>query len=387
MKKRCIFAALFSGSSSVGRARPCQGRGREFESRLPLLKNQGCPGGGIGRHEGLKIPWLLQPCGFKSHPGYLFKADDRQVISRFYVDMKFESLVKSYKIYLQVELGMSQNTILGYVSDVSEFMKFVDENDSIQKITDINQQTILDYLCKLLDTNISKKSQARFISSMRSFYRFLMLDEAVKENPMDSVELPKLGKHLPNVLTVEEVEKILNSVDLSLPNGQRNRAILETLYSCGLRVSELINLRLSDIYFDEGFVRVFGKGSKERLVPIGAPAIKQIKYYLQYNRYRIKAKKEDEDIVFLNNRGAKLTREMVFIIVKEQTAIAGVNKKVSPHTFRHSFATHLIQNGADVRIVQEMLGHESIMTTEIYTHIDRNMLRNVIEKYHPFSRE
>ena len=301
--------------------------------------------------------------------------------------MKFESLVKSYKIYLQVELGMSQNTILGYVSDVSEFMRFVDENDSIKSITDINQQTILDYLCKLLDTNISKKSQARFISSMRSFYRFLLLDDAVKENPMDVIELPKLGKHLPNVLTVEEVEKILDSVDLSLPNGHRNRAILETLYGCGLRVSELINLKLSDIYFDDGFVRVFGKGSKERLVPIGAPAIKQIKFYLSHDRNKIKPKKENEDIVFLNNRGAKLTREMIFIIVKEQTAIAGVDKKVSPHTFRHSFATHLIQNGADIRIVQEMLGHESIMTTEIYTHIDRNMLRNVIEKYHPFSRE
>lgn len=320
-------------------------------------------------------------------PRVLIKADNLTVISRFYVDMKFESLVKSYKIYLQVERGMSQNTILGYVSDVSEFMKFVDENDSIQKITDISQQTILDYLCKLLDTNISKKSQARFISSMRSFFRFLLLDGAVKENPMDVIELPKLGKHLPNVLTVEEVGKILNSVDLSLPNGHRNRAILETLYSCGLRVSELINLRLSDIYFDDGFVRVFGKGSKERLVPIGAPAIKQIKFYLSHDRNKIKPKKEDEDIVFLNNRGAKLTREMIFIIVKEQTAIAGVDKKVSPHTFRHSFATHLIQNGADIRIVQEMLGHESIMTTEIYTHIDRNMLRDVIEKYHPFSKE
>lgn len=320
-------------------------------------------------------------------PRVLIKADNLTVISRFFVDMKFESLVKSYKIYLQVELGMSQNTILGYVSDVSEFMRFVDENDSIKSITDINQQTILDYLCKLLDTNISKKSQARFISSMRSFYRFLLLDDAVKENPMDVIELPKLGKHLPNVLTVEEVEKILDSVDLSLPNGHRNRAILETLYGCGLRVSELINLKLSDIYFDDGFVRVFGKGSKERLVPIGAPAIKQIKFYLSHDRNKIKPKKENEDIVFLNNRGAKLTREMIFIIVKEQTAIAGVDKKVSPHTFRHSFATHLIQNGADIRIVQEMLGHESIMTTEIYTHIDRNMLRNVIEKYHPFSRE
>ena len=325
--------------------------------------------------------------GSSPTPGTYFKADDRQVVSRFSVGMKLESLVKSYKIYLQVELGMSQNTILGYVSDVSEFLKSVDEDDCIQKITDINQQTVTDYLCKLLDADISKKSQARFISSMRSFYRFLMLDEAVKENPMDAIELPKLGKHLPNVLTVEEVERILDSVDLSLSNGHRNRAILETLYSCGLRVSELINLRFSDIYFEEGFVRVFGKGSKERLVPIGAPAIKQIKFYLQHDRNRIKAKKDDEDIVFLNNRGAKLTREMIFIIVREQTAIAGVDKKVSPHTFRHSFATHLIQNGADVRIVQEMLGHESIMTTEIYTHIDRNMLRNVIEKYHPFSRE
>lgn len=303
----------------------------------------------------------------------------------FISNRMYQSYLKSYKTYLQIERAMSSNTILSYVGDVEKFLNFIIDNGNTP-LTSLTHNEISDYLAFLVDNKISKTSQARTISSLRSFFNFLMIEKAIEINPMEIIELPKLGRYLPEVLSVEEVENILNSVDLSMPNGQRNRAILETLYSCGLRVSELVNLKISDIFFDEMFVRVLGKGSKERLVPIGKIAVKHINFYITGNRNSIKPKKGCEDYVFLNNRGGKLTREMIFIIVKEHAAKANVVKNVSPHTFRHSFATHLIQNGADIRIVQEMLGHESIMTTEIYTHIDKMHLKSVIDKYHPFNK-
>ena len=301
--------------------------------------------------------------------------------------MKFESYLKSFKVYLQVERGLSENTVVSYVSDIESFLKYLDGIDTVTSLSDILSDNISGYLCVLHDLNFSKTSQARIISSLRSFFKYLMIEKCIEENhnPMEVIELPRLGHHLPDVLSVEEIERIMRSVDLSEPNGQRNRAILETLYGCGLRVSELVNIKISDIYFDEQFVRVFGKGNKERLVPIDNIAIRQITGYIACVRNKVIQKKEYKDILFLNNRGGKLTREMVFIIVKKYAQQAGITKSISPHTFRHSFATHLIQNGADIRIVQEMLGHESIMTTEIYTHINNDYLREVIDRYHPFS--
>ena len=305
----------------------------------------------------------------------------------FLLFMNFESYLKSYKIFLQTEKGLSQNTVLGYVGDVKFFLEFLSANDNVRQLTDVNYDLVSDYLRHLNENNISGKSQSRIISSLRSFFKYLVLEKIITDNPMKIIEFPKLGLHLPDVLSVEDVEKIIASIDLSVPLGQRNRAILETLYGTGVRVSELVSLRLSDLFFDDGFIRVIGKGNKERLVPIGSMAVKQIKAYVSYYRNHVTPKKNSEDILFLNNRGGKLTREMVFIMVKQIVENAGVKKKVSPHTFRHSFATHLIQNGADIRVVQEMLGHESIVTTEIYTHIDSAKLKETIDKYHPFAHE
>ena len=229
---------------------------------------------------------------------------------------------------------------------------------------------------------MSKRSQARVISSIKSLFRFLEDEGVVKENPCDMLDAPKMQKHLPSVLSVEEVTAILNSVDLSKPQGHRNRAILEMLYSCGLRVSELVNLRISDLFFDDGFIRVIGKGDKQRLIPVGEPAVKAVGLWMDIRRHW-PVVRGCEDCLFVNRRGRKMTREMVFLIVKEQAEVAGIHKEISPHTFRHSFATHMVENGADLRVVQEMLGHESILTTEIYTHIDTRKWQETILKFHP----
>ena len=229
---------------------------------------------------------------------------------------------------------------------------------------------------------LSKRSQARLVSSLRSFYDFLVEEKRLKDNPCDSLVIPRLNPHLPGVLTYDEVKAILESVDLSKPEGHRNRAMLEVLYSCGLRVSELVNLHISDLFPDDGFIRIIGKGNKQRLVPLGEPARDQIKFWME-DRRLLKPKKDAEDILFLNRRGGKLSRVMVFNIVRDQAALAGIRKEISPHTFRHSFATHLVENGADLRVVQEMLGHESILTTEIYTHIDTRKWQETILRYHP----
>ena len=292
----------------------------------------------------------------------------------------YETTLLEFRDHLKLERSMSPNTVSAYLSDVRLY--FQNLRDCGVDPADASIDDISRFLEERVEAGVTKRSQARITSSLKALYRFLDAEGRLTDNPCDKLSVPKLNPYLPTVLSVEEVLAILDSVDLSQPEGHRNRAILEVLYSCGLRVSELVNLKISDLFLDEQFIRVFGKGSKQRLVPIGEPAIKAIGFYRQV-RDAGPVSKSAEDILFLNRRGNKLTREMVFHIVKEQAEAAGIRKNVSPHTFRHSFATHLVENGADLRVVQEMLGHESILTTEIYTHIDTRKWQETILKYHP----
>ena len=292
----------------------------------------------------------------------------------------YETTMLDFRDHLKLERSMSPNTIAAYTSDIRKYFDLL-RSDGIDP-ADAGTDVIDRFLESQVAAGVTKRSQARIISSVKALYRFLDAEGKLPENPCDRIAAPKINPYLPTVLTVQEVLSILDSVDLSKPEGHRNRAILEVLYSCGLRVSELVNLKISDLFLDEQFVRVFGKGSKQRLVPIGAPAIQAIRLYREI-RDAGPVKKADEDILFLNRNGGKLTRGMIFHIVKEQAATAGIRKVISPHTFRHSFATHLVENGADLRVVQQMLGHESILTTEIYTHIDTRKWQETILKYHP----
>lgn len=286
-----------------------------------------------------------------------------------------------FSLYLKLERSFSENTINSYKSDIIQLFDFCSSKD-IHSVTNISQEILEEYLVDIQSNSISKRSQARKISSIKALFHFLEIEGIIEVNPCDKIDTPKISRNIPDVLSLEEVERILHSIDLSKPFGHRNRAMIETLYSCGLRVSELINLKISNLYLKDGFIKVEGKGSKQRLVPIGEIAINQIVNY--YNiRKKGKVSKEAEDILFLNRSGKKLTREMVFIIIKSLAQEAGIEKNISPHTFRHSFASHLIENGADLRAVQEMLGHESILTTEIYTHIDQSKWQNTILKFHP----
>ena len=293
------------------------------------------------------------------------------------------NIIDKYKTWLRLEKSLSANSIEAYLTDLDKLIRFVESEG--KDFATISYQDLQQFVAQLRDIGIHPRSQARIISGIKSFYRFLLLDEYITADPTELLESPKIGLKLPEVLTVNEINDILDTIDLSLPEGQRNRAMLEVLYSCGLRVSELISLRYSDVYFDEGFIRVEGKGSKQRLVPISETAIREIKTYL-LDRNRMVVKKGFEDILFLSRRGTALSRIMVFHIIKQQTEMAGVHKNVSPHTFRHSFATHLLEGGANLRAIQEMLGHEKITTTEIYTHIDRQFLRKEILEHHPRSR-
>lgn len=292
------------------------------------------------------------------------------------------NIIDKYKTWLRLEKSLSANSIDAYLTDLDKLIRFVESEG--KDFATISYQDLQQFVAQLRDIGIHPRSQARIISGIKSFYRFLLLDEYITADPTELLESPKIGLKLPEVLTVNEINDILDTIDLSLPEGQRNRAMLEVLYSCGLRVSELISLRYSDVYFDEGFIRVEGKGSKQRLVPISETAIREIKNYL-LDRNRMVVKKGFEDILFLSRRGTALSRIMVFYIIKQQTEMAGVHKNVSPHTFRHSFATHLLEGGANLRAIQEMLGHEKITTTEIYTHIDRQFLRKEILEHHPRS--
>ena len=292
-------------------------------------------------------------------------------------------IIRKYQQYLKLEKALSPNTLDAYMTDLQKLLHFL-EGENIE-IPDVTPDDLQRFAAGLHDIGIHPRSQARILSGIKSFFHFLVIADYQEADPSELLEGPKIGFRLPEVLTVEEIDRIISTVDMEKKEGQRNRAILETLYSCGLRVSELCNLKISDLYFEEGFIKVEGKGSKQRLVPISETAIKEIKNYL-YDRNHVAVKKGFEDILFLSRRGTALSRIMVFHIIKQQTEMAGIKKNVSPHTFRHSFATHLLEGGANLLAIQEMLGHEKITTTEIYTHIDRQFLRKEILEHHPRSK-
>ena len=291
-----------------------------------------------------------------------------------------EQIIKKYQQYLKLEKSLSKNTLDAYMTDLSKLLNFLQAENT--GVLDVCLNDLERFSAGLHDIGIHPRSQARIISGIKSFFHFLIMADYIEADPSELLEGPKIGFKIPEVLTVEEIDTIISAIDLSKNEGQRNRAMLETLYSCGLRVSELTNLKLSDLYFDEGFIKVEGKGSKQRLVPISPRAIKEIQLYF-IDRNRGKIKKEYEDFVFLARWGKNISRIMVFHLIKELAQISSITKNISPHTFRHSFATHLLEGGANLRAIQCMLGHESIATTEIYTHIDRNMLRSEIIEHHP----
>lgn len=295
----------------------------------------------------------------------------------------WEQYLKEFKNYLKLEKNLSFNSIESYMNDISRLPVFFNSAEKKIPVTEVTIKNLQEYLSWLSNFELSPRSQARNVSAIKSFFKFLIYSNIIIENPASLLESPKLGRKLPTVLSVGEIDLIIKSIDLSKPEGQRNKAIIETLYGCGLRVSELVTLKITDIFASEGFIKVKGKGSKERLVPIGHYALQEIDYYFKTYRENLTIEKMSENILFLNRRGKKLTRVMVFTIIKDLAEIAGIKKIISPHTFRHSFATHLIEGGADLRAVQEMLGHESILTTEIYTHLDRDYLRQTIIEHHP----
>lgn len=290
---------------------------------------------------------------------------------------------KGFKSYLQLERGMSQNTVVAYLYDVGLLFSFLNEESQSSLLTEVTSADLKDFIGFINKLDLGPYTQSRVISGIKAFFRYLILEKIITHDPSEMLESPKLGRKLPDVLTADEVEKIINSVDLSKDEGERNKAIFETLYGCGLRVSEVINLKISDLHFKEGIILVTGKGNKQRLVPVGKAAEKQITTYMTQVRPSIQVSKQDTDTLFLNRRGKKLTRQMIFYIVKDQIETVGINKNISPHSFRHSYATHLVQNGADLRAVQELLGHVSITTTEIYTHLNREDLRKAIMDFHP----
>jgi integrase/recombinase XerD len=295
----------------------------------------------------------------------------------------WNSYRKGFMMHLQLEKSLSPNTVEAYSLDLEKLIQFVLAKDIQGGPAALTLQHLQEYLKWITELGMSERSQSRIISGIKSFYRFCIQEQITTTDPTELLSAPKLKKVLPDTLTFEEIEQLIQHINLSKLEGQRNKAMLETLYSCGLRVSELVNLKISHLYLDIGFVRVIGKGDKERLIPIGSDAIKHILIYLKEVRVHVETKKGNEDILFLNRRGAALTRVMIFYIIKDLALKAGITKIISPHTFRHSFATHLVEGGADLRAVQEMLGHESITTTEIYTHMDRNFLRDTLNRYHP----
>lgn len=293
----------------------------------------------------------------------------------------WERYIKQFVHYLKIERSLAENSIFAYQQDIAKLRDFCESYTLSPE--HIQTGHLKQFVAELYDMGLSARSQARIISGWKQFFDFLLLEEVRKDDPSESLELPKIGRKLPEVLTIEEIDALIAAIDLSSNEGQRNKAIIETLYSCGLRVSELVNLRFEDCFFDEGFIRVIGKGNKERLVPVSPSVIEEVSIYAKNDRENAPIKKGNEAIVFLNRRGAQLTRVMIFTIVKRLADLAGIKKTISPHTFRHSFATHLIEGGANLRAVQDMLGHESITTTEIYTHLDQRFLREAILTYHP----
>ncbi|WP_299253387.1 site-specific tyrosine recombinase XerD [uncultured Aquimarina sp.] len=296
--------------------------------------------------------------------------------------MKWNHAIKDYEHYLRIERGLSDNSIINYSLDIQKLLRYLEENDIKTTPISIEKDTLQQFIYETAKL-VNARSQARIISGLKSFFNYLIFEDYREINPMELIEAPKTGRKLPDTLSLEEIDSIISHVDLSKPEGERNKAIIETLYGCGLRVSELIDLKLSNLFFEEGFISVTGKGDKQRFVPIGEITQKYINIYKNEIRIHLDIKKGHEDTLFLNRRGRQLTRAMIFTIVKRLVEKAGIHKNISPHTFRHSFATHLLENGADLRAIQLMLGHESITTTEIYMHLDRSHLTEVINTFHP----
>lgn len=296
--------------------------------------------------------------------------------------MSWEGYIRQFQDYLRLERSLSPNSVEAYVRDIQKLAQFSDNTCAVTAVDELHLQNFLEWINEL---GMTPHTQARVLSGIKAFFKYLLFENIIKSDPTALLEGPKLGRKLPDTLSFHEIEQLLSAIDLSTAEGQRNRAMLETLYSSGLRVTELVELKLSNVYFDLGFLRVIGKGNKERLVPIGRDALKHIRLYTEEVRVHIPVKKGNENYVFLNRRGSKLSRVMIFTIIKNLANEIDLKKNISPHTFRHSFATHLIEGGADLRAVQEMLGHESITTTEIYTHLDREYLKQVIQEFHPRS--
>lgn len=301
--------------------------------------------------------------------------------------MIWESYRRGFNAFLRLEKSLSRHSVDAYKHDIEKLTAFLEENNIAVQPNEIKLSHLQDFLKWLNQTSLNARSQMRIISGIRAFYKYMLLENLINDDPTSLLDMPRIGRKLPEFLTINEIERLIAAIDLSKPEGERNKAIIETLYGCGLRVSELVNLKISCIYFNEGFMRITGKGDKERLVPFSGKALKQINLYLHEIRIHIKIKKGNEDFLFLNRRGAKLTREMIFTIIKNLAIIAGIHKTIGPHTMRHSFATHLVEGGADLRAVQEMLGHASITTTEIYTHLDRAYLRENILNHHPLYKK
>ena len=296
--------------------------------------------------------------------------------------MKRKILLNDFELYLKLEKKLSKNSVESYLNDVNKFLNFFDEFAEIIDFKLFTPDLIKDFIYQISDS-IAPATQARLISGIRLFFNFLIIENHIEQNPMELIESPKLKRKLPDILNVDEIDRLIATIDLTKPEGERNKAIIETLYGCGLRVSELVELKLSDLFFDEGFIRITGKGNKQRFVPINDYTKKIIENFIKYSRKSDEAKPGYEDYLFLNRRGKKLSRNMIFIIIKELLKQSGIQKNISPHSLRHSFATHLLENGADLRSIQLMLGHESITTTEIYLHMDRKKLHETLEKYHP----
>lgn len=299
--------------------------------------------------------------------------------------MNWEEGKKGFESYLKLEKSLSQNSIAAYVNDISKLIVFLDKNYKNVGPLKVKLEHLKSFIAWLNEREISPRTQARTISGIKSFYKYLLIEGKISSDPTALMESPRIGRKLPDILSMEEIDSLIDAVDLSKAEGQRNKAMLETLYSCGLRVSELVGLKITNLFFEQGFVKVEGKAGKERLVPVSGRAVDEVKQYLNEYRKKLNVAKDSENILFLNRRGRKLSRVMIFTIIKNLAEKIGLEKSISPHTFRHSFATHLINGGADLRAVQEMLGHESILTTEIYTHLDRDYLKSTIQQFHPRS--
>lgn len=296
--------------------------------------------------------------------------------------MNWQAYIKSFQSYLKIERGLSQNTIDNYSFDLLRLTQFLDDNSISKNPITIGEEEIQLFIYSV-SKEVNPRSQARIISGLKSFFSYLIFEDYRSDNPMELIETPKIGRKLPDTLSVQDIDALIAAIDLSKEEGERNKAMLETLYGCGLRVSELITLKISDLFFEEGFVKITGKGNKQRFVPIGSTTQKFIELYKNHVRTHLNIQKGHEDTLFLNRRGKQLTRAMVFTIIKDLAVKINLNKAISPHTFRHSFATHLLENGADLRSIQLMLGHESITTTEVYVHLDRKHLTQIVNKFHP----